>query len=433
MEVPVATPIGDVRDRWLWTESAAWTDRMLTALERGAKGGVWYSLIDKVWSVSNLQASWAHVAANGGAAGVDRVTIDRFGVRLESELGKLSQELRNGTYRPQAVRRAWIDKPGSSEKRPLGIPTVRDRIVQGAVRHVLEPIFEKEFAEHSYGFRPGRGCKDALRRVEQLVGEHVYIVDADLKGYFDSIPHERLIERVRERVTDGRMLALVESFLKAQILDDLKRWTPEAGAPQGAVLSPLLSNIYLNPLDHLMASRGFEMVRYADDFVILCRTREEAEQALELVKEWVAENGLVLHPVKTKIADARTDGFDFLGYHFCGKNRWPRKKSEEKLKATVHRKTLRTDGRSLSVIIADLNVTLRGWFEYFKHSAYWTFPPIDGWIRARLRAILRKRTNRRGHARNPADHKRWDNELFAELGLYGLTAAQAEARRSSRR
>ena len=434
MQVPQATPIGDVRDRWSWTESAVWTDRMLTALERGAKGGVWYSLIDKVWSVSNLQASWAHVASNGGAAGVDRVTIDRFCVRLESELDKLSQDLRDGTYRPQAVRRAWIDKPGSPEKRPLGIPTVRDRIVQGAVRHVLEPVFEKEFAEHSYGFRPGRGCKDALRRVDELVkGEHVHIVDADLKGYFDSIPHERLIERVRERVTDGRMLALVESFLKAEILDDLKRWTPETGAPQGAVLSPLLSNIYLDPLDHLMAGRGFEMVRYADDFVILCRTREEAEQALELVREWVAENGLVLHPVKTKIADARTDGFDFLGYHFRGRNLWPRKKSEKKLKDTVHRKTLRTDGRSLSVIIADVNVTLRGWFEYFQHSASWTFPAIDGWIRSRLRAILRKRTHRRGHARNPNDHRRWPNEFFAELGLYDLKAAHAEACRSSRR
>ena len=190
--------------------------------------------------------------------------------------------------------------------------SVRDRVVQAAVRHVLEPIFEKEFAPHSYGFRPRRGCKDALRRVDQLLKEgYVFVVDADLKSYFDTIPHEPLMARVRDRIADGRVLTLIESFLKAGILDGLTEWTPEAGAPQGAVLSPLLSNIYLNPLDHLLAAKGFEMVRYADDFVILCRTAEAAEQALALVSAWTTANGLTLHPTKTRIVDERETGFEF--------------------------------------------------------------------------------------------------------------------------
>ena len=218
---------------------------------------------------------------------------------------------------------------------------MRDRVVQGAVRHVIEPIFEKEFAAHSYGFRPGRGCKDALRRVDQLLKQgYVYVVDIDLKSYFDTIPHDRLMGRLRERIADGRMLGLIESFLKAGIMDGLTEWEPEAGAPQGAVLSPLLSNIYLNPLDHQLAAQGFEMVRYADDFVILCRSQAEAEQALALVRQWCDAAGLVVHPTKTRIVDIRLEGFDFLGYHFQTTRRgiltrWPRKKSLAKLKDTL--------------------------------------------------------------------------------------------------
>jgi RNA-directed DNA polymerase len=212
------------------------------------------------------------------------------------------------------VRRVQLPKPGSQDTRPVGIPTVRERVVQGAVRQVLEPIFEREFAAHSYGFRPQRGCKDALRRVHELLkAGHQQVVDVDLKSYFDSIPHERLLQRVRERVADGRVLRLVESFLKAGIFDGLEEWTPEAGAPQGAVLSPLLSNIYLNPLDHLLVQHGLELVRYADDFVILCRSDAEAQRALALVRQWTAEAGLTLHPTKTRIVDARTTSFDFLG------------------------------------------------------------------------------------------------------------------------
>lgn len=428
-----ATQVGDVLLRWSWTEHTVWTERMLTALEQGVRGNCWFSLIDKVYSEKNLLASLTKVAANGGAPGVDRVTVEQFDHDWSTNLERLTEQLRTGTYRPQAVRRTHIPKPGSRETRPLGIPTVRDRVVQGAVRHVLEPIFEKEFAEHSYGFRPRRGCKDALRRVDHLLKQgYVYVVDADLKSYFDTIPHGPLMDRLRERIADGRVLTLIESFLKAGIMEGLKEWTPEAGAPQGAVLSPLLSNIYLNPLDHLMAVQGFEMVRYADDFVILCPTAEDAQRALEQVQQWTAQAGLTLHPTKTRIVDSRTDGFAFLGYHFQDDTRRPREKSLKKLQDSVREKTKRTNGNSLATIIASLNPTLVGWFAYFKHSHTYVFPKLDGWIRMRLRSILRKRMGLTGRGRGQDNH-RWPNDYFAKHGLFNLTTAHALARQSSRR
>jgi RNA-directed DNA polymerase len=412
---------------------------MLAALETGVRGGVWFSLIDKVWKLATLREAATRVVANRGAAGVDHVDTEEFGDHLEENVERLSAELQAGTYRPQAVRRVNIPKPGSRETRPLGIPTVRDRVVQGAVRLVLEPIFEREFAESSHGFRPKRGCKDALQQVDHLLKEgYVHVVDADLKSYFDSIPHDLLMKRVRERIADGRVLSLVESFLKAGILDGLMEWTPTAGAPQGAVLSPLLSNIYLNPLDHAVAAGGWKMVRYADDFVILCRSAEEAQRALEMVKEWTASAGLTLHPTKTRIVDVRTEGFDFLGYHFRTMRdgrirRWPREKSLMKLRDAIRAKTRRTSGHSLERIILDVNRTLRGWFEYFKHSVGNTFPSIDQWIRMRLRSILRKRLGKHGRAHALADHLRWRNNFFAEHGLFNLTAAHALARQPCRR
>lgn len=350
-----AKQTGKVRGRWAWAEPAVWTERMLTALEEGVKGGKWFSLIDKVYALPNLRAAFARVKRNGGAAGVDHQTIEHFEEHLEENLQMLSQALREGRYRPQAIRRRWIPKPGSREKRPLGIPTVGDRVVQGAMRQVLEPIFERDFAEQSYGFRPNRGCKDALRRVEDLLQRgNTWVVDADLKGYYDSIPHGPVIERVEEKVADSRVLDLLRAFLAQKVMDTVKGWTPEEGTPQGAVISPLLSNIYLNPLDQCMARRIAEMVRYADDFVILCASREEAEQVLGEVRRWVEEAGLQLHPEKTQIVDARQEGFDFLGYHFQQGMRWPRKKSLAKLKDAVRTKTRRANGHSLQRIILEL-------------------------------------------------------------------------------
>lgn len=406
---------------------------MLAALESGVEGGKWFRLFDKVFSERALWAAFQRVAANDGAAGVDHVTAAEFAKRFPEALQGLSALLKSGGFVPQAIRRVHIPKPGSTETRPLGIPTVRDRVVQAAVLHAVEPIFERGFAERSYGFRPGRGCKDALRRVDELLKQgFVHVVDADLKGYFDSIPHDRLMRRLEEKIADGSVLKLIAAFLKAGILEDGEEWTPTAGAPQGAVLSPLLSNVYLDPLDHLMARAGFEMVRYADDFVVLCRSADEAERALEAVRAWVAENGLTLHPDKTKVVDSRTEGFDFLGYRFRGTIHTVRRKSRAKLKDALRAKTPRTSGDSLQYVVAAVNRTLRGWFEYFKHSRPTVFVELDRWVRQRLRGILRIRSGRRGFVSN-GDYKRWPNAYFAERGLFSLTAARASARRSSTR
>jgi RNA-directed DNA polymerase len=408
---------------------------MLTALEQGVKGGKWYSLIDKVQTETTLKAAFTQVAANKGAAGVDHVSVERFAKDKDANLRRLSEELRRGSYRPQQIRRHYIPKPGSTEMRPLGIPTVRDRLVQTALRMVLEPIFERDFAAHSYGFRPNRGCKDALRRVQELLNAgYNIIVDVDLKSYFDTIPKDRLMALIRQKVADAQVLALVESFLEQGVLDGDREWTPEQGTPQGAVVSPLLSNIYLDPLDHLMAEQGFEMVRYADDFVVMCRTMEEATAALVLVKEWTASAGLTLHPTKTRLVDERKDGFDFLGYHFEASKRWPRSKSLKKFRDTIRAKTKRSSGRSMSQTIADVNRTLRGWFEYFKHSHQKTFRTEDGFVRRRLRSILRRQTHRKGSARAyGADQTRWPIAYFDALGLFNLQHAHLAACQSSRR
>ena len=422
-----------VRERWPWVESQVWTDRMLTALESGVKGGKWYCLMDKVLSPSNLQASFAKVAKNDGAPGVDHVSVKDFAKRHESNMEQLHRQLSDGTYHPRAIRRKLIPKPGSKEMRPLGIPTVRDRIVQGALKHVLEPIFEKEFADQSYGFRPLRGCHDALARVEELLNAgNVWVVDADLKRYFDTVPHDALMDLVREKVTDRSVLQLVEMFLKQDILSELGHRTPEEGTPQGGVISPLLANLYLNPLDHRMADAGIEMVRYADDFVVLCRSEAEARQVLEDLQTWTEQAGLTLHPEKTRIVDAsQRGGFDFLGYHFERGLCWPSKKSEHSLRDKVRRHTKRNNGHSLETIIQTLNPILCGWFHYYKYSNG-SFKNPEGWVRMRLRSILRKRSGRSGRERG-SDHVYWPNVFFAKRGLFSLTEAHTLVRQSAER
>ncbi|MCK4342750.1 MAG: group II intron reverse transcriptase/maturase [Phycisphaerae bacterium] len=407
---------------------------MLAALEQGVKGGLWFSLMDKVYAPRALSASWQQVRSNRGSGGVDRETVQQFSRHAEKRLGSLSQSLRVGGYQPLPVRRVYLPKPDGS-RRPLGIPAVCDRVVQGALRNVLEPIFEREFGEHSYGFRPGRGAKDALRRVDGLLREGCrYVVDADLKSYFDTIPHDRLMALVEGRVADGRVLSLIRAFLRQGVLDGMRTWTPVQGTPQGAVISPLLANIYLHSLDLLMRGAGYEMTRYADDFVVLCRTADEAERALTMIRGWVEQAGLQLHPHKTRIVDMNEPGgFDFLGYHFerSGRvpnriDRRPRRVSLRKFKDAIRRKTKRANGHSLERIIADVNRTTRGWYEYFKHSHRFVFSGLDGWIRMRLRSILRKRIKLRGCGRG-RDHHRWPNAYFAAHGLFTMRAAHALA------
>lgn len=416
---------GDAPGRAAGAAPEVWSERMLTALARGMKGNRWFSLIDKVYADRTLELAWGKVRSNAGGSGVDRMTVERFAKDCPRGLLDLKEQLRTASYQPQPVKRVWIPKPGTNQERPLGIPTVRDRIVQTALRLVIEPIFEHRFAEHSYGFRPGRGCKDALRRVQELLEEGgTWIVDADLKSYFDTIPKDRLMRRIEERIADSRVLALLQGYLDQEVMEELTRHAPtERGTPQGAVISPLLANIYLDPLDHLLAESGVEMVRYADDFVLLCRSEEEAKAALGRVQTWVEANGLTLHPEKTRLVDAtQPGGFDFLGYHFERGYRWPGRKAANRLKETVRRLTPRTSGESLEATITRLNLTLRGWFGYFQHSHRTTFPTMDSYIRGRLRAILRKRAGRRGRA-GGLDHQRWRNHYFDELGLFSLRQA----------
>ena len=413
-----------------WVEGSIWTERMISALVNGVKGGRWFSLIDKVSAARTLAVAWAKVRANRGASGVDGQSVERFAARQEEYLAELSQALREGTYQPQAVRRVEIPKD-DGRTRPLGIPTVKDRIVQTAIKLAIEPIFEAMFLASSFGFRPGRGGKDALREVDRLLGEgHVFVVDADLRSYFDSIPHERLMERVETRISDGRLLGLLRSYLAQDIFDGMESWTPTAGTPQGAVISPLLGNLYLHGLDVHLEEKGHRLVRYADDFVVLCRSRDEAEAALATVREWVQANGLTLHPDKTHIGDCRVpgQGFEFLGYRFEAGRRWVRKKSLDRLKDKVRDKTRRTRGDSLACVIDDLNPTLKGWFGYFKHAYHTTFAEVDGFVRRRLRALLRKQEKRPGAGRCHADHRRWTNAFFAREGLFTLHTARLTAR-----
>jgi RNA-directed DNA polymerase len=431
-----ATPgkrAGEARQEQPRAEPTVWTERMLAALAQGVKGGKWHSLIDKLYPIATLRAAFQAVMANRGAAGVDHVSIERYASDLDANLERLSESLRMGTYRPRAIRRHFIPKPGSQEMRPLGIPTIQDRVVQTALRMVLEPIYERDFAPHSYGFRPGVGCKDALRRVTDLLeAGYVHVVDADLKSYFDTIPKDRLLALVAGKVADGRILKLVEAFLGQSVLEDTREWVPEQGTPQGAVISPLLSNIYLDPLDHLMAGQGFEMVRYADDFVVLCRSPQEAAEALAVVRDWTEKAGLTLHPVKTRLVDAGTAGFDFLGYHFERDRRWPRKKSLDKLKDAIRAKTRRNVGNGLPMVIADLNPILQGWFGYFRHSYRPTFRIVDGWVRRRLRSILRRQQKKEGISKtHGADHVRWPNAYFTKLGLFSLQRARDAVSQSS--
>jgi len=428
-----ATQGAEIQGRnWSWVEASVWSERMLAALGNGVKGGKWFSLIDKVYRKQTLKAAWHKVKDNAGAAGVDGQSVEQFEAGAEVYLEELERALRTAEYRPQPIRRVEIPK-GGGKMRPLGIPVVKDRIVQTALKLVIEPIFEREFEESSYGFRPGRGCKDALREVDELIKEgYTHVVDADFDSYFDSIPYEPLMDEVSEWISDGAVLELIRAFLNQDIIAGMKRWTPVGGTPQGAVISPLLANIYLHPLDRHIREKGYRMVRYADDFVVLCRTAEQAQAALNEVRGWVEQNGLRLNADKTHVGDCRQagQGFEFLGYRFEAGRRWVRRKSLKALRERIRMRTKRTRGDSLAKIIEDINPMLRGWFNYFKHAHSVAQLGIDGFARRRLRAILRKQDKRPGMGKCLNDHLQWPNTFFATQGLFTITAARALASQS---
>lgn len=417
------TQAGEVRARWPFAEPSVWTDPMLTTLERGIKGGKWFSLSDKAFSLRNLAACFAKVKANDGTHGVDGISIARFESHLEENLAQLHRELAEGVYRPRPVRRVWIPKPGTKERRPLGIPTVRDRIVQTAIKVAIEPIFEREFKDMSFGFRPGRSCHQALSRVNRLLRSgSAYVVDADLRKFFDTIPHEAIMGGLKAKISDGKLLAVIESYLTAGVMDAWSFESTNEGTPQGSVMSPLLANIALHGLDVLAEREGFHLIRYADDFVVLCRDQDEAKSALDAVREWVNSQGLTLHPEKTKVVDyGAGESFDFLGFTFRRGGFFPRKKSIQNLRDKVRDKTRRNSGRSLLAIIAELNPVFRGWYQYFKASSASQFEAQDSFVRRRLRAILDRRT---GHppAHRGATQHRWPNLYFERQGLLSMAA-----------
>jgi RNA-directed DNA polymerase len=410
-----------------------WSEGMLMSLDKGVKGNKWFSLIDKVWSERTLRLAWEQVQSNAGACGIDGMTVAMFNKDSSRRLLVVNEQLKEDRYQPEPVKRVWIPKLGSTQMRPLGIPTVTDRVVQTALRMVIEPIFEREFAPHSYGFRPGRCCQNALGRVEELLKEgHTHVVDIDIKGYFDNIPQEKLLKHVGERIADGRVIQLLESFLKSGVMEDEGLAETEAGTPQGGVISPLLANIYLNPLDWLMVKSGYEMVRYADDMVVMCRDAETATKALNQVAHWMQEAGLELHPEKTRIVDMGQPKahFDFLGYQFYrgqkgNLRKHVRQKSRQKLQARLKPLTRRNSPHSQQCIIAKINPILRGWYNYFKHVNRDVLDTIDGWVRRRLRNILHRRKGRRGYV-SRWSHKEWTNSYFDEHGLFCLEGARTQ-------
>jgi group II intron reverse transcriptase/maturase len=349
----------------------------------------------QVLDLRRLRAAYEAVRSNRGEPGVDGVTVEAFGENLEANLTALVVELRDKTYRPRPVRRVWIPKP-DGDQRPLGIPAVRDRVVQQAVRQVLEPIFEADFSSHSHGFRPGRSTFSALRELYSQVRDgHVWIVDVDIEKFFDEIPHEPLIDAVAERVADGSVLWLVRLILEALIQEGYRLVRPKAGTPQGGVVSPLLANIYLARLDRVLEAEGVSFVRYADDVRLASRTEAGARQALKRTREVLQELGLRLSERKTKLVTL-SQGVDFLGYRLVARkghlNVGINPKALKRFREDVRRLTRRTAGKSLRVMVFRLNRYVRGWGEYFKRAeAAGVFDRHDRWITRRLRAYVAKR------------------------------------------
>ncbi len=422
-----------------WACHPAWTESMRAALKtRRESGGKWFSLIDRMWDPRLLRGAWERLdgrvkgEARRRGAGVDGVTVERFAGRADEEISRLAGELKAGTYRPRAVRRHWIPKPGTTKKRPLGLPCIRDKVVQEALRSLIEPIFESEFLEGSHGFRPGRSTDTACERLEEKLREgKVWVVDADITGYFDNIDHERLLDEVNRRIADGKVLKLIRAFLEAGVMEEMEVRYGTTGTPQGGVISPLLANIFLHALDEELEARGIAWVRYADDFLLLCETREGAEAALEAVREILLRMGLSLSPEKTRIVHL-DDGFDFVGWHYRGHQRWPRAKSEKALRLKLRGMTRRGRPGSMEAICSELEPILRGWYQYFRNgNSGATFQSISKWLRRRLRSILHRRHKGRGMG-STALNVRWPKGYFAGRGFFDLAEALLTYRRRYR-
>ena len=382
----------------------------------------WYSLYDKVYALSNLERAWEKVRSNRGAGGIDRQTVVSFEREKERHLLGLHRLLREKRYRPHVLRRVYIPK-GKKEQRPLGIPTIRDRVVQQALLNILEPIFEPLFHDHSYGFRPQRSAHQAIQQVQRALGEgKEWVVDVDIRKYFDTVNHELLLDAVNEEVSDGSVLRLLRMFLESGVMENGVIRATEEGTPQGGVISPLLANIYLNRFDWKMAQAGYEVVRYADDFVVLCESKERAELAYELIKGIIeGELRLQLHPEKTRILHHHEGTFDFVGFLVHRRYLWPRIKSLHHFKDQVRYLTRRQQPKNVQEIIQRLNYALRGFGNYFRMAdVKGLFDELDGWIRMRLRCFMEKK--------KAVKHQNYriSNTFLASLGLVSLSKLRTE-------
>jgi group II intron reverse transcriptase/maturase len=386
----------------------------------------YHSLIDKVYTRPNLYLAWEKVRSNKGSGGVDRVTIEEFERKLDNNIEEIHRLLYEDTYEPLPVRRVWIPKANGKE-RPLGIPVIRDRVVQQGIVNKLQPIFGKKFLDCSYGYRPGRSTHDAIKKVEEYLREgYKWVVEVDIEKYFDTVNHELLMKLVNEEVADGRVLRLIQKFLRSGVMKETGIEYQVTGTPQGGVISPLLANIYLHEFDRKMMGEGYKIVRYADDVVVMCRNNLAAGKAFKRIKEILeGELMLKLSKEKSKLTHM-SKGFEFLGHLFVsnkyGNWKMPRKRAIESFKEKIRWLTRRQQPKSMLLIIEDINPVIRGWGNYFKHSNCKTlFWELDCWTRNRVRAFKVKGWGKRSHLKIP-------NRKLMNMGLcslYGLLNRQA--------